>query len=300
MANDRLSEILKKWGVQQASGSNAVDQETAERQQKELEQMKVDSYNAIKGSLDSEDGYHCVLCNDKGMIAVLHYNEMYGRWSEIMVNCSCYKTRSSLRQLKRSGLSDAAKKYRFDNYITDGAREKSIYDAAKRFLSDEGGRWFFMGGQTGSGKTHICAAISVSLIGSGKKVYYMQWRDEITKIKAIVNESDEYERAMNALKSADVLYIDDLFKTGKAYDGRVAMPTAADVNAAFEIIDYRYNQPNSVTIISGERTINELMSIDEAIAGRIAERSDAYGYCINTGHDAKNNWRVNGRIRRNG
>ena len=99
---------------------------------------------------------------------------------------------------------------------------------------------------------------------------------------------------MKELKKTDVLYIDDLFKGGKGEDGKYKPPTAADINAAFEIINYRYNNPELVTIISSERTLVELNDIDEAIAGRIAERSKESGYCINLKPDKKRNWRMKG------
>jgi hypothetical protein len=97
-----------------------------------------------------------------------------------------------------------------------------------------------------------------------------------------------------ALKNADVLYIDDLFKNGKDDFGTVKQPTPADINAAFEIINYRYNNPGKITIISSERTLIEMNAIDEAIAGRIAEKSKAGGYCINLAKDGKKNWRMKG------
>ena len=51
------------------------------------------------------------------------------------------------------------------------------------------------------------------------------------------------------------------------------MPTPADVNVAFEIINYRYNNPSLLTIISSELTEADLLDIDEAVAGRIFERA---------------------------
>jgi DNA replication protein DnaC len=101
---------------------------------------------------------------------------------------------------------------------------------------------------------------------------------------------------MKELKETDVLYIDDLFKSGKDNDGRYKAPTAADVNVAFEVVNYRYNNPELITIISSERTLVELDDIDEAIAGRIAEKSKAGGYCINLKPDKTRNWRMKGLL----
>ena len=78
---------------------------------------------------------------------------------------------------------------------------------------------------------------------------------------------------IDRFKKAEVLYIDDLFKTGRNPDGSEPKPTAADINAAFEIINYRYNNPALLTIISSELNEDELLDIDEAVGGRIFERS---------------------------
>jgi hypothetical protein len=61
-----------------------------------------------------------------------------------------------------------------------------------------------------------------------------------------------------------------------------------------EIINYRYNNPGLITIISGERTIDELLYLDEALAGRISQLSKEGGYCINLKKDSGRNWRLKG------
>ena len=148
------------------------------------------------------------------------------------------------------------------------------------------GRGFFIGGQTGCGKTHICTALTVSLINSGKSARYMLWTDEAARLKACVND-DQYASLMWPLKAVGVLYIDDLFKP----TGASGQPTQADIRLAYELINYRYNSTNKVTIISSERTTGELCEIDEAIGGRIVEKSGQY--CINIARDRAKNWRLN-------
>jgi DNA replication protein DnaC len=180
----------------------------------------------------------------------------------------------------------------FERYETQDAWQRTIKETALRFTYSHEGEWFFIGGQSGAGKTHICTAAAIAKLKQGKELRYMEWREEVPKIKASITDAVRYADMMKELKEADVLYIDDLFKTGKNAEGFAAQPTAADVNLAFEIINYRYNQPELITIISSERTLIELMEIDEAIAGRIAERSKAQGFCINLKPDAQKNWRM--------
>ena len=88
----------------------------------------------------------------------------------------------------------------------------------------------------------------------------------MTSIKYNANTA-YYSRLLTPFKTVPVLYIDDLFKTeaGK-------LPTTADVNIAFEIINHRYINPDYITVISTEKTMDELIAIDEAVAkGRKGE-----------------------------
>lgn len=259
---------------------------------KEREQQKADMYNASTGNLNEEDGYNCDICKNKGFVAVVTQNEQFGYYMESMLNCRCCRIRNAIRRLNRSGLKARVKACTFDRYETQDAWQKTIKETAQRFCDSVGGEWFFIGGQSGAGKTHICTAAAIAKLKQGKELRYMEWREEVPKIKASITDSVRYADMMKELKEADVLYIDDLFKTGKNSEGFAAQPTAADVNLAFEIINYRYNQPKLITIISSERTLIELMEIDEAITGRIAERTKAHGFCINLKPDAQKNWRM--------
>ena len=106
----------------------------------------------------------------------------------------------------------------------------------------------------------------------------MSWRDESTALKGLVTDSDIYTKKMNKLKSVPVLYIDDFLKGGF---------TEADLKLAFEVLNARYNDTKLRTIISSEMSIKKLISIDEALGGRIYERSR--GRIINT---PDSNWRI--------
>lgn len=258
----------------------------------ELEEEKARWYNESVGNLNERDGYDCPLCKNKGDYMVV--GESFGVPSQALMPCKCQKARRAIMRLNKSGLKNIMRDYTFDKYETVDPWQETIKAKAIQFLKDSNHDWFFIGGQSGAGKTHICTAIAVQYIRDGREVKYMLWRDEITQIKSVVNEHDKYTELMDALKKTDVLYIDDLFKSGKGEDGKPKMPTAADVNVAFEILNYRYNNPGLITIISSERTLSELLEIDEAVAGRIAEKSKAGGYCLNLKKDKSRNWRMRG------
>lgn len=263
------------------------------RSQEEMEQEKCDLYNGSEGDLHLADGYECERCKNKGYIAIVTQNELYGYYSETLTRCKCMKVRSAIRKMKASGLKNVAADFRFDKYETPEPWQQHIKQTAMRFCEDDKNHWFFIGGQSGAGKTHICAAITFHYLRQGIAARYMLWRDEVVKIKALVNEPAEYGKLMDELKNAPVLYIDDLFKVGESHDGN-ARPTVGDINAAFEIINHRANNPGLTTIISSERTMMELLAIDEATAGRIAKPAKDGGYMINLKKDSKRNWRLRG------
>lgn len=263
---DRLQEILARFG----NTGTTFEKMTP----KEYEQFKVDGLNATEGNRHEEDGYHCNTCRNKGYIIKLAEYED-GSFHQVCSDCKCVEIRNSIMRMKRSGLKDIIKDYTFDKFEDLEPWQKAIKKAAVEYAKNPEG-WFLLCGQSGAGKTHLCTAICREFLLAGKRVRYMLWRDDIVRIKGAVTDSEEYSKLIDEFKRVDVLYIDDLFKTGKAADNSFQKPTGADINVAFEIINYRYNNPSLLTIISSELTEDELIDIDEAIGGRIYERAKAF------------------------
>lgn len=260
--------------------------------QKERAQAMVDSYNASTGDRNLLDGYDCPICKNKGMIAVL--TETNGIYSDTNRFCVCNEIRKQRLRLKKAGLLHMVETCTFDRYQTPDAWQAAIKEKAMRFCQDDEHRFFFIGGQSGAGKTHICTAITSHYIDQGKRAKYMVWIDESNKLKGLVTEPGGYAAAMDEIKKTEVLYIDDLFKPIRGANGQITPPSYADIRLAMEIINYRYNNPGLITIISGERTIDELLYLDEALAGRISQLSKDGGYCINLKKDSGRNWRLKG------
>jgi len=236
----------------------------------EVALSKAKALNEVKGNKGYLD---CPLCNNKGYIAFV--DEDYSVFTK---ECECMAKRRSLKSAKESGLSEMLSVYSLDNYQRPADWQKNVYAKATAFIGDPSG-WFIISGCPGSGKTHICTAICGALIDAGKETKYFMWREMAPKLKALVNERDLYEERMDKFKNADVLYIDDFFK------GNI---TAADINLAFELLNSRYNSRSKITIISTERTVKDLIDIDEALGSRIYERSK--GYYIET--PPNTNWRL--------
>lgn len=260
--------------------------------QKERMEQRVILYNSDVGTRNEEDGYDCPECKNRGFSYVV--TEYHGVYDTAISICKCDEIRRTRLRLKKAGLLNMVTKCTFDAYQTPDKWQSIIKNKAQQFCQDDEHRFFFIGGQSGAGKTHICTAITAHYINQGKKARYMVWFDEANKLKGLVTEPGEYAAVMDEIKKTDVLYIDDLFKPIKGANGQVTPPSYADIRLAMEIINYRYNNPGLITIISGERTIDELIYLDEALAGRISQLSKEGGYCINLSKDSRKNWRLQG------
>jgi len=255
----------------------------------EWAKRSIDRYNAEVGHLNDEDGYDCKLCLNRGYTAILHVG-MGGIPTEALKPCRCMEIRASIMRMKRSGLEASIKDYTLEKFEVKADWQRKMVDRARDFLGNgvNDGRWFFACGQSGCGKTHICTAIARKLLYD-RPVYYMVWSTESKRLKAIVNEADEYAQAVRKLETVEVLYIDDLFKPVKDSESAVIRPTGADMRLAFEILNYRYIN-HLVTIISTEWYLDELLDFDEATASRIYERSA--GYQLTVARDKARNYRI--------
>ncbi|PKM66418.1 MAG: hypothetical protein CVU94_07465 [Firmicutes bacterium HGW-Firmicutes-19] len=233
-------------------------------------------YNQIEGTLEGND---CRTCKNKGYILV-----EVGEYTALQA-CECHASRLSRSLIHKSGLSKMVHEYTLDSYLVKEQWQHYIKNKALEFMIHHDRCWFYIGGQVGVGKTHICTAIVNKLMEQGHPARYMLWRDEIVKLKAITMESADYQQAIMAWKEIKVLYIDDLFKSEKGKP-----PTQADIQIAFEIINYRYNNKELITLFSSEKLVNEMLDIDEAIGSRIVQM--AKYYIIEIHPDKRKNMRL--------
>lgn len=224
----------------------------------EYEQSRADTLNAATGTLE---GYDCPICKNRGYIAEVKDDRV------VTVRCGCMEVRNSLQRASASGLGDMLKSYTFDSYLVPEEWQRNAKRAALEYVANPSG-WFLSSGAVGSGKSHICTAICGELLKAGRSVRYILWKDEIAQIKAFAMDGTERRRLIDPLKEAEILYIDDFLKVGRGEE-----PTKADIDIAFEIISARYNQRDSITIISTERSLPEILDMDEALGSRIYERS---------------------------
>lgn len=243
----------------------------------DLMQLRVKQYNAQPGTLT---GYHCDICNDKGLLADTDGER------EWMTPCTCMKTRDALRRIRESGLEDLLRTCTFSNFETEQPFQKRMKQCALDFLSERQA-WFFVGGQSGCGKTHICTALVGGFIKLGLSVRYLVWQEDTARLKAALMDGS-YATELLPYKEADVLYLDDLFKTKSGFLQDVSN---ADVKLAFELLDYRCRN-RMLTILSTEWTTAQLVEVDEALAGRIIRMARGYTICVKK--DRNKNYRLKG------
>lgn len=217
--------------------------------------------NGISITPSTEEHYKCPKCHDTGHIILSVF-------PLITKDCECEIRRKNLKRLERAGLMELAERCTLESFRTSESWQEKARAAALAYLSSPKGAWFFICGHTGSGKTHLCTAICKELIDRGREVYYMKWREEAPRLKALIKDPVLYGEQMKKLSEVPVLYIDDFFK------GSV---TEADINLAYQLLNERYNTRRR-TIISSEHSIEDILRIDEAVAGRIFEL--AKDYCV--------------------
>lgn len=252
-----------------------------------------DRYNTIRGHLNDVDGVECERCMNRGDFMV-PFASSSGAVA-LLKPCTCMGTRKTIRRFLSSGISpDIIKSYTFDGYIADEPWQQQVKDAAISFSQDPSARLFYAGGASGSGKSHICTALAAHFINAGREARYVRWREDVTRLKSIIMDAEAYGNAMWELKNIDILYIDDYFKPIRGRDGKVAPPTEADIGLSYELFDYRYStNRKGITIISSERHLSEIMAIDEATGGRIAEMATPR-YMCNIRRDPQRNYRLRG------
>lgn len=225
---------------------------------KELE----DILNHEDGNLQ---GYDCPVCRNRGFLWHVDGGE---KWTE---KCACMQKRADIVRMRKSGLSNLAAKCTLKSFETTDDWQKLMLDTAKAYLADKDRGWLYVAGQTGCGKTHLCTAVAVKMLRAGASTRYVRWGELVQQARAMRFDADDYSKLLYPLKTCKVLYIDDLLKT----QGN-KQPSEQEYQVAMEIINARYCDPALLTIISTELTLTELFAIDEALAGRIAERASKY------------------------
>lgn len=218
--------------------------------------------------------YECEICKDEEWI--------YDEETNSVRPCKCREVKIYKRILEASGITQAFLSRNFNNFkpvnpVAANAKAMAM-DYVKKFdniKSLRNNSIAFLG-QVGAGKTHLSIAIANELMKRNIGVRYMQYREDITRIKQTLMDEENYGREMNKYKNATVLLIDDLFKnaTNKNRAGYDTL-SDSDKRIMFEIINYRYFK-NAPIIVSSEYFAEDLLEFDEGIGSRILEMCEGH------------------------
>jgi DNA replication protein DnaC len=214
--------------------------------------------------------YECSICRDSEWILDEKTNSARP--------CKCREGKLYRRIIEASGITEAFQRKTLDNFIPKDGQIKAAKDMAIDYcqnfetIKDTEYNSIAFLGQVGSGKTHLSIAIANELMKQNVGVRYMQYREDVMRIKQSVVDDVAYNKEVSKYKNATVLLVDDLFK-GAVHKNRMGYEyvNEADLRAMFEIINYRYLK-KAPMIISSEYTADQLLDFDEAIGSRIIER----------------------------
>ena len=234
--------------------------------------MLEDSYNNMVGKLTD---YDCPKCRNRGDFVHVQVNG-----NRSFTPCDCMELRRCIGRMKASGLGDALEWMTFDNFAAREDWQKGLLDVAKRYAENPRG-WLFLSGQPGCGKTHLCTAVCRELMRKGMTVRYLPWQDEMDTLR--FRDGETREDRLRELKNVPVLYIDDFLKT------TAGKPSAWETNTAYSLLNARYSA-RMPTILSCEYSLDALMAIDEALAGRIGQMSR--NSCLHVRADVRRDYRL--------
>lgn len=234
--------------------------------------------------------HHCKICKDKGYI--YKTDGLY----EIAIKCKCQVLKDTETRLNKSGLGELLTSKSFDNYKANAPYQVEIKNKASNYVSEylKGNKYSFaILGQSGIGKTHIMAAVSKKLLDAGISVKYYIADEIIQNLQACKYDEVNYTLEFNKIISADVLYIDDLFKSSITNYYKQENIKVEDLKEIFKVINYRYNKKLPI-LLNSEIHFERFTEIDQAIIGRINEMCN-YEYLVSVKPDINKNYRLSRR-----
>lgn len=232
--------------------------------------------------------HHCDICKDQEYIfTVREDGYLVGK------PCKCLLIKRAKNRMTKSGLGNLLETKTFDNYVTENNHQKVIKEKAQEYVREfkKGNKYSFaVLGQSGVGKTHISIAIAKQILDEGVGVNYYIADDIIQNLQACKYDEENYNKEFGRIVNADVLFIDDLFKSSVTNFYQKEDLKVDDLREIFKVINYRYNK-NLPILLNSEIHFERFVSIDEAVVGRINEMCNKE-YLISIKPDKSKNYRL--------
>ena len=234
--------------------------------------------------------YHCNICKDQGYIYI--NDDGY----EIAVKCKCEVLKEAQDRLNRSGLGNLLETKTMETYTIKESHQRYIKNMALEYVGEyiKGNKFSFaILGQSGVGKTHIMSAVSKILLDEGVSIKYYIADEIIQSLQACKYDEENYNKEFYKVVNAEVLYIDDLFKSSITNYYQQENIKVDDLKEIFKVINYRYNKGKPI-LLNSEIHFERFTDIDQAIIGRINEMCN-YKYLISIKPDTNKNYRLKSR-----
>lgn len=259
LANTPLDQILAQGGNQELA---------------RLQRSNTTLPNSQKGRNDT-----CPKCKGMGMLEYESEAESIemGYPVKRMKICECEEVRKLRLRMERSGIADAFKAVSFDGFEAWDQRvavAKSVaqgyvdgYFQAEHTMQNS----FALLGVAGAGKTTLGICVLNRLMCMGVGVLYTGYREMVQALKAN-NMSENYDGIVSRFAMPRVLFIDDLYR-----DDANGQISAKDPKYLYDVVNARY-LANKPMIITSNRTVREIIDIDEIVGSRIVEMCRDYLY----------------------
>ncbi|UZD52656.1 ATP-binding protein [Bacillus halotolerans] len=276
----------RSWETEQAASEEKVEYECSECKDRGVVIYRVHKDTELRlrkehKSLDSLSLDEMVLEEDYLAGKVCTPDKAREWKTTYSKQCECVKQKKIAKLMAASGITEKFEKLLFGNFKLNGKPQmiKDAYECAVEYFKDfekikgERANSIALLGQPGSGKTHLLTAIMNNLIN--KKSTHCLYFPYVEGMSDLKNDFDQLETKLNAMRKADVLFIDDLFKP---VDGK-PRATEWQVEQIQSVVNYRYLNHKPL-LISSELTTDNLLDVDEALGSRIYQMCKYYTVII--------------------
>lgn len=185
---------------------------------------------------------------------------------EYWQDCSCVLIERAKERLKHSNLSETQIKQTFDAYRAETVLQKKAKETCMEFAKRDKGN-LILCGQIGSGKTHLAIATLLGLTKRGKTIKIFNYKDMVKNIGLSARDDYNYYHELDKYRKPTVVLIDDFLKGNDHKETHLSY--------AYEVINYRYEK-DKMTLITSEKTVDEMMRIEEAITSRLLEKAKGF------------------------